>query len=141
MMWAEKYLGLPFKERGLDRTGVDCWGLVRLILLEQKGIKLPAYPEIEPGASMDKVEEIQSAINGTSWQAIDMGKEQTFDCVLMSGLVRADERAFSRPVHIGCVINPGTLIHIELGCDVSVVNYLQHPRVKRRVKGFYRTVI
>ncbi len=33
-IWAGRYIGLPFAEHGRDRGGIDCWGLVRLTLLE-----------------------------------------------------------------------------------------------------------
>lgn len=41
-IWAGRYIGLPFAEHGRDRSGIDCWGLVRLALLEQFSISVPS---------------------------------------------------------------------------------------------------
>lgn len=38
--WAEPYLGIPWVLNGEDRTGCDCWGLVRLVLAEQRGLRI-----------------------------------------------------------------------------------------------------
>jgi cell wall-associated NlpC family hydrolase len=39
-----EYLSLPYKISGRERDdGVDCWGLIRLMLSEQRGIELPSY--------------------------------------------------------------------------------------------------
>lgn len=43
--WAGPYVGLPYADKGRDRAGVDCWGLVRLILAEVAGQRLPDYSE------------------------------------------------------------------------------------------------
>ena len=138
MSWANQYMGIPFKERGLTRDGADCWGLVRMIMLEQKGIELPDYGEIAPNASMDKVEEIEAAIQGTTWTQIPTGQEKKLDCVLMKGIIKVDGKTHSRPIHIGVVVKPGTLIHLEIEGEVTIVDYRNHHRIKNRVVGFYR---
>lgn len=39
----EKYIGLSFKHKGRDFNGVDCYGLLALLLKEEKDIEMPEY--------------------------------------------------------------------------------------------------
>jgi cell wall-associated NlpC family hydrolase len=39
--WVADNIGLPFVEAGRDRSGVDCWGLARLVWCEQGGCVVP----------------------------------------------------------------------------------------------------
>ena len=39
----DKYLGIPYKYRGRDFNGVDCYGLWKLYYKETLGITLPEY--------------------------------------------------------------------------------------------------
>lgn len=42
-IWVAYYLGLPYKKKGMDRAGLDDWGLLRMIQAEQFGRALPSY--------------------------------------------------------------------------------------------------
>lgn len=37
----ESYLGTPYREKGINRAGIDCSGLAVAVYREYKGIKLP----------------------------------------------------------------------------------------------------
>ena len=38
-----KYINIPYKYKGSDFSGCDCWGLVKLIMKEEKGVELPEF--------------------------------------------------------------------------------------------------
>jgi cell wall-associated NlpC family hydrolase len=137
--WTAQYLKIPFLDRGAARDGADCWGFFRLILAEQCGIVLPDYSDVPAGDWRAKVKQITAgAGEAADWEPIAAGTEQPFDAVLMRGQFRHDGRARSAPVHIGAVVTPGALIHIEDGAGVTVVDYRRHMLVKNRVIAFYR---
>lgn len=137
--WAAAYLRIPFLDRGNDRSGCDCWGLLRLILAEQCGIALPDYAgTVEAGDWKTKVRELTGGAAGADWREIEKGRERAFDGVLMRGQFRNEGRLHSRPVHVGVVIDPGRLIHTEAGSGVTIADYRNHPAMRSRVVGFYR---
>jgi cell wall-associated NlpC family hydrolase len=39
--WVSRYVGIPFVSGGRDGAGCDCYGLIRLVLLEEFGYRLP----------------------------------------------------------------------------------------------------
>ncbi|MGB3212440.1 MAG: NlpC/P60 family protein [Desulforhopalus sp.] len=43
MMDLERYKSIPYKEHGRDFSGVDCWGLARLIRYHESGILMPSW--------------------------------------------------------------------------------------------------
>ncbi len=137
--WAEAYLKIPFRDRGADHSGCDCWGLLVLILAERCGIKVPDYAgEVEAGDWKTKMREIGTrAASGEQWEPVAPGTEQAFDGVLMRGQFREGERLHSRPVHVGLVICPGKLIHAEAGAGVTIGDYRRLP-LKSRLVCFYR---
>lgn len=127
--WVNIYIGLPFKEHGRDRQGVDCWGLVRLVLGEEFGIRLPSYAD--GYASTEDAEDIGRLVRGemAPWRDVSHAEEQPGDVVLM--------RLMNQPMHVGLVVGAGWMLHIEEGIDACLERY-DSAKWRRRVLGIYR---
>ena len=52
--WCAQYIGLPFVEGGRDRSGLDCYGLLRLVINERYAGSVPEYEGIAWRAGDDK---------------------------------------------------------------------------------------
>lgn len=136
LSWASDYVGLPFKDRGRDRHGVDCWGLVRLVYAERLSIALPDFAEIRARDWRKVARAIADAADSDEWLPVMRGAEKEFDVVVMRG--HSDgARALSVRDHVGVVAPGGCLLHIEEGTD-AVVPKLNSPTVKDRIAGIYR---
>lgn len=101
--WVDRYLGLSFKDGGRDFTGVDCWGLVRLVYGHECGVALPAYGEISARDLARIAGEVESAANADPW--IAAAPARAFDVVVMMRR--------HRPVHVGVMVDAGRVLHIE----------------------------
>jgi len=138
MSWVTKYLSIPFSNVGCEFDGCNCWGLIKLMYETEKGIRLIAYH----GTSAADVSETNKSIeqDGASppWQnIIDIGKERAFDVVVMRGILTLDGKSISVPVHIGIIITPGIVMHIQEGSNISCVP-ITHPSVRRRIISIHR---
>ena len=125
----DDYVGLPWRERGRDRTGLDCWGLLRLVYAERMGVTLPsfsdAYVTTEDGKALSDLMDG----NMTPWREIEPGQERPGDALLMS--------LAGHPQHVGVICGGGMVLHIERGTGSIVESYFGY-RLRRRVVGFYR---
>jgi cell wall-associated NlpC family hydrolase len=155
--WTAAYVGLPWKEMGRTRAGLDCWGLFRLVMAEQFGVALPAYDAIGWGAShragprMDRRAALHAlgrivgrhvgldgggpfqkgggGLSPTVWHAIGAGYEREGDGVLL--------RVQGQPIHVGVVAGGGFMLHIEAGIEACLERYGSPVWVNRRI-GFFR---
>jgi cell wall-associated NlpC family hydrolase len=138
--WAARYIGIPFARRGYSREGLNCWGLVRLIMMEQAGVVLPTY--LERYETMDRREwpHISSEMEKDlpEWTLVaakaDNGllyhrPPHMFDVVLMS--------VNGRPLHVGIVVAKGAMIHVEEGISSMKESYTEGAW-RHRVLGLYR---
>lgn len=131
--WVNDYIGLPFKEHGRDRDGVDCWGLVRLVLADQFGTPLPSYAD--GYGSTEDAEDIGRLVRGEMgpWRQLVSGEERPGDVVLM--------RLLNQPMHVGVIVAPrlagSWMLHIEDGIDACLETY-DGAKWRRRVLGLYR---
>ena len=126
----DRFVGIPYADKGRDpATGVDCWGLVALVMRELRGIILPSYAE-EYVTAADRAA-MARLIAGRldAWSMIVAGQEQPFDGVLMR------EGRFVR--HIGIVTSPGRLLHVSKGMTSRIERY-RSGSLANRVVGFYR---
>lgn len=125
----DAYVGIPYLDRGRTIAGCDCYGLLRLVLLEQRGVELPAFSDLYV-TSADR-HAIACLLEGglEQWDRIAPGKERPFDGVLMR---------HGRDIrHIGLVVEPGRLLHVDQGTGSRIERY-SSPPLSHRLVGFYR---
>lgn len=128
-IWVGHYIGLPFKEHGRDRRGVDCWGLVRLVMAEKFGIVLPSYSTYYDSTTREDQLAPLIAEERRHWISIEHGEEVFGDVVVL--------RMRGQPIHVGLVIERGRMLHAEIGIG-SVLDSYASARWALRVTGFYR---
>ena len=127
--WTGHYIGLPFKTHGRSCQGLDCWGLVRLVLAEQFGIALPSYiNEYQNVAQIDKINDLFYREIKRHCK-INYDNEKCGDVIIM--LIR------NKPAHFGIVLGDNHMLHIEANCKSSIENY-NNKRWDDRIYGFYR---
>lgn len=130
-MWWNTYIRgpVPYLAKGRTMDGCDCWGLLRLVYLQEFGLHVPSY--LEDYDSSDDRADAAAAISRHihEWTPVPMGSERSGDAVsiLISGL----------PCHVGVVTVPGRMLHITRGIEASVESY-KSCRWSRRVEGIYR---
>jgi probable lipoprotein NlpC len=128
-LWCSDYVGIPYEHYGRSKTGVDCWGLAKLVLMEQFSLDVPNY-DVYYHADCD-VKQIGADVTDVAgnWQSIPAGDEQPGDVALL--------RCLGQPIHVGVVVASEWMIHAELNIDSCLEKYTG-PRWNRRVTGFYR---
>jgi cell wall-associated NlpC family hydrolase len=127
--WAGHYIGLPFEDHGRNRAGLDCWGLVRLVLQEQRGIALPSFAtEYRRTTDTQKISDL--ILRETpAWAMIAGGEEALGDIIIL--------RQRGAPMHVGFVLGDKHMLHIEHGINSAIEDY-STVRWRDRIFGFFR---
>jgi len=127
--WSSEYIGLEFKSNGRDRYGLDCWGLVRLVLMEQFRIKCPSLNQSYQDTK--DMESIPLVVDDTKemFIPIKLGDEMAGDVIIL--------RVRGIPMHVGIVLGGNKMLHIEENINSSIEDY-SGKRWRDRVIGFYR---
>src|SRR5262252_8366782 len=129
MKWAEKYVGLPFVDHGRDFTGVDCWGLVRLVLKEEKGIDVPSYGDTSALDLVMVTQMIKRDAFIEPWIAVMPSAVHPFDVAVM---YRRND-----PIHVGIMVTSSSVLHIEEKISAVIVP-LTHPTIAFRYPKLFR---
>jgi cell wall-associated NlpC family hydrolase len=123
------YVGIPWLERGRDRDGCDCWGLLAMAYREQLGVSLPSFRD--DYQTLEDADAVVALIEGHMgpWHEVEVGRERSGDALLMT--------IAGRPRHVGVIASPGLVLHIEIGAGSLIESYRGF-RLHRRIAGFYR---
>lgn len=125
-----KYLQLQYSDDARDGVSgsVDCWGLVRLIYLQELAIELPTYSEIHTKDILNVLKRMH-VDSTTFWHAVK--SPAVFDVVAMTA------ESGRRIAHVGLLIDPHNMIHADQGVGVCI-QAIDHPLIRTRIVGFYR---
>lgn len=121
----EKYIGIPYVEKGRDESGVDCYGLVRLIYKNELQIDLPSFSAEYTQTDTARIEELIAQYKE--------GWEQTDEPVVGSIVLF---RVFGNESHVGVVVSPTHFIHVRENQD-SVIESLTSTSWARRKVGYF----
>lgn len=124
-----KYVGLPHLPHGRDWDGVDCWGLVRLVFREERGVRLPSYVGRCPALdeSRDLASLITSERDAGPWEKVE--HPQPFDVLLF--------RVGAYETHVGVAVDAHHMLHSFGGAGAVIVR-VDSARWKTRLVGVYR---
>lgn len=122
-----KFLSIPFKEKGRDYTGCDCWGISYLIYRDVRGIELPLY--LDGYHNSSDAEEIGKIVRNEKSLWDRVSPPAPFDLVNI--------RMLGEPMHIGVCIGMGKFIHCSSKIGVTKES-LNSFKWESRILGYYR---
>lgn len=125
--WWQDYINIPFAEKGRDKEGCDCWGLVRLVYKNELGIDLPDYLDVyetteDRDALSKKIRE-----ESEKWDAPIHPQEYDVVILNMRGV----------PMHVGIITKNNHMIHCARGINTVHENFTIS-KWKHKVIGYRR---
>lgn len=104
-----RFIGVPFKEKGRDFDGWDCWGLAICFYRAQFGIELPSYTE-DYKTTEDEAE-IGALVRREklAWEELPIEQAHCGDLLIM--------RMRGQPMHCGVVLDPPVFLHVHDGMN------------------------
>ena len=126
-LWCAPYVGLPYVQGGRSLKGVDCWGLVRLVLQDRAGLELPVH-----GATRFVERALARAMAGPDWSRVE--QPRALDVVIM---VTPVGDGLAAPLHVGVMVSATHLLHVDEDA-LSHCVALRDATVRPRLDGFWR---
>lgn len=121
------YIGIPFVEHGRTHRGVDCYGLVRLVLAEIYGLATTDFTDYKSAKPKDCAGLFAGAKKSAEWVVVP--NPAIGDVVLLN--------IMGMPAHCGVYAGNGDFIHASHETGVCMER-LAAPLWAKRIGGFYR---
>jgi hypothetical protein len=125
-MWSNNYIGIPFKYKGRNEDGLDCWGLARLIYKNEYNITLPSFSTEYEDSDAERIAELIAQYK-EGWDSIDTPSEGT--AVVF--------RILGHESHIGVAVSNTHFIHAREGYD-SAIESFDSPYWRKRIVGHFK---
>ena len=123
------YIGVPYKDKGRDLKGCDCFGLVKLYYKNELSINIP-----EVAITADNPRRIfANFLNeiSTNWKEIQTPEK---GCVIAMALHQEHPRLIT---HFAVMVNEKQIIHTLKKINSHIIS-LDDPTIKPFIKGFYK---
>ncbi len=126
-----KALGVPFKAKGRDYSGFDCWAVPMLAYRAISGIELPSFVDdyVDPGDSEASRRIINDLVLMEKQRWEKVSRPNAMDVVVF--------RFGDTQTHIGMMVDEKCFIHCERKIN-TVIERLTCAKWKSRVEGIYR---
>ena len=121
-------IGIPFKSGGRDIDGLDCYGLVK-ILMERQGINLPEF-----AYSTDEPSLLDLLIRGECKQLLIKLEKPELGAIVVISIIEPYEH------HLGVVVSRNEFLHVRKNTRVTL-SRLDSPLWKGKIRGFYRVKV
>ena len=125
-MWHNKYIGIPFLDKGRDIHGIDCWGLVRLIYKQEYNIDLPNFSTDYEADDTEQMRDLLAQYK-EGWEKIDGPTE---GCIVLFNILGVES-------HMGIAVSSTHFLHARDGRD-SAIESFESVGWKNRITGFYK---
>lgn len=122
-----KYIKIPYRIKGRDFSGCDCWGLVRLVLKEEFRTDLPMFSIYESVEDSKKVEKLIRE-NKPLVDVEEKGLPDIGDLCLMNFVGSLQ--------HIGIYVGDARVLHTTKKTGVMCTR-IDHPMLRNKIEGWY----
>lgn len=125
-MWQNKYIGIPFLDKGRDINGIDCWGLVRLVYKQEYHIDLPNFSTNYEADDSEQMRDLLAQYK-EGWEKIDTPTE---GCIVLFNILGVES-------HMGIAVSSTHFLHARERCD-SAIESFESVAWRNRITGFYK---
>lgn len=124
-----KYVGLPYRHKGRDASGVDCWGLVRLFCKQELGVELPSFNGVYYTTDTEFVGEGANEIRKSLSDILIKTEDPKPGDICRFNII-------GYPIHVGIVCDARHFLHVEEFKNANIARYDRNPWNKR-ISEFY----